>query len=274
MLGFSSVKGKVAIVTGASRGIGEAIARCYAEHGMKVVCANRDPVKGQNIVDSIRTAGGEAVFCKTDSSIPAEMKALVDFTVSTYGRLDGIVNNAGIGMGGTPLHEYSIEDFERIISLNLKGVFAGMKYGADAIFKSKSMGGFIINIASVAGLIPQSGQSLYTSAKFGVAGMTRSASLEYAPHNLTVNAICPGYTLTSMFDVAPPEAMDYFLSNCPAGRMGMPEECAYLALFLASDMARYINGAVIPVDGALAAGAKNVLMWKHPEITEKGEVCH
>jgi NAD(P)-dependent dehydrogenase (short-subunit alcohol dehydrogenase family) len=270
MLDFSSVKGKVVIVTGASRGIGEAIAKCYAEHGMKVVCANRDPIKGQKVVDEIIAENGDAVFFKTDSSNTEEVKALVDFAVATYGRLDGIVNSAGIGMGGTPLHEYTIEDYERIFSLNVKGVFAGMKYGAEAIFRSKSEGGFIINISSIAGIMPQSGQSLYTSTKFGVVGMTRAASLEYAPYNLTVNAICPGYTLTSIFDGAPDKAMDYFLSNCPAGRMGKVEECAYLALFLASDMARYINGAVIPVDGALAAGAKNLMMWKHPEIRKDG----
>ncbi len=270
-LDFASVAGKVVIVTGASRGIGEAIARIYAQHGMKVVCANRKPADGQKLVDSIRAAGGEAVYCRTDSSIPAEVKALVDFSVATYGRLDGIVNNAGFGLGGTPLHEYTLEDCDRIVSLNLKGAFAGMKYAAEAILKSRSAGGFIINIASIAGIMPQSGMSLYTATKFGVVGMTRSAALDYAPHNLTVNAICPGHTLTSIYDIAPPEAMELFREQCPSGQMCDPADCAYLALFLASDLARHVTGAVIPVDGGQAAGQRSVMMWRHPEILEGGD---
>lgn len=267
-MNFDSVKGKVAIVTGASSGIGKAIALCYAHHGMKVVCTNRNPQKGEETVNVIKASGGNAVFFQSDVSKPEEVKALVDYTIDTYGRLDGIVNNAGIGLGGTPLHEYSLEEYDNIMSLNLKSVFTSMKYGSEAILKSKSEGGFIINVSSIAGLLPQSGQSLYTSTKFGVIGMTKSASLEYAPHNITVNAICPGYTVTPIFGDAPDAAMNYFRLACPSGRMGEPEECAYLALFLASDMARYISGAAIPVDGALSAGAKNVLQWKHPEILE------
>jgi NAD(P)-dependent dehydrogenase (short-subunit alcohol dehydrogenase family) len=267
---FESVKGKVAIVTGASRGIGEAIAKCYTENGIKVACAARSREKGEAVVKSIQAIGGDAVFRQTDCSNSDEIAALVDFTTERYGRLDGIVSNAGIGMGGTPIHEFSMEEYDRIMELNLKGVFAGMKYGAEAIFKSGSKGGFLINIASVAGLLPQRGQALYTATKFAVLGMTKTAALDYAPHNITVNAICPGYTLTSMFDGIPEQAFDFFLDDAPSGRMGKPEECAYLALFLASDMARYITGAAIPVDGALSAGAKNVIMWKHPEIRSGG----
>ncbi|MBA4686304.1 MAG: SDR family oxidoreductase [Candidatus Galacturonibacter soehngenii] len=267
-MNFDSVKGKVAIVTGASSGIGKAIAMCYAQHGMKVVCANRNPQKGEETVNEIKAAGGDAVFFQSDVSKAEDVKALVDFTIDTYGRLDGIVNNAGIGLGGTPLHEYSLDEYDNIMSLNLKSVFTAMKYGSEAILKSKSEGGFIINVSSIAGLLPQSGQSLYTSTKFGVIGMTKSASMEYAPHNITVNAICPGYTVTPIFGDAPDAAMNYFRLACPSGRMGEPEECAYLALFLASDMARYISGAAIPVDGALSAGSRNVLQWKHPEILE------
>lgn len=272
MLDFSSVKDKVVIVTGASRGIGEAIARCFGHNGMKVVCAARSVDKGNEVVAAIRADGGDAVFRQTDCSCADEIKALVDFAVSHYGRLDGVVSNAGIGMGGTPLHEYGIDDYDSILSLNLKGVFAGMKYGAEAIFKSGSTGGFLINVASIAGIMPQRGQALYTATKHAVVGMTKSAALDYAPHGITVNAICPGYTLTSMFDGIPSQAEEFFIADCPSGRMGRPEECAYLALFLASDMARYINGTAIPVDGALAAGSKNVISWQHPEILTGGVV--
>lgn len=267
---FESVKGKVAIVTGASRGIGRAIAEIYGANGMKVVCAARSAQQGQAVADGICENGGEAVFVQTDCSDAEQMKKLADTAVSHYKRLDGIVNNAGIGQGGSPLHEYEMQDYENIFDLNSKGVFAGMKYAAEAILRSHSEGGFLINVASIAGIMPQRGQALYTATKFGVVGMTKVAALDYAPYNITVNAICPGYTKTSIFGDAPEQAMDFFAKDCPSGRMGEPKECAYLALFLASDMARYITGAAIPIDGALSAGSKNVSHWKHPEIVHQG----
>lgn len=263
---FKSVNGKVVIVTGASRGIGRTIAQIYGINGMKVVCAARSKEQGEAVAQEIQEKGGEAIFIQTDCSNAGEIKTLIKNTIDHYGKLDGIVNNAGIGQGGIPLHEYETEDYDAIFELNSKGIFAGMKFGAEAIFKSHSNGGFIINIASVAGIMPQRGQTLYTATKFGVIGMTKAAALDYAPHNITVNAICPGYTKTSIFGDAPEQAMAFFAQDCPAGRIGDPEECAYLALFLASDMARYITGAAIPVDGALSAGNKNVIQWKHPEI--------
>ena len=229
---FNSVKGKVAIVTGASRGIGRAIAECFGENGMKVVCAARSAEQGRAVADGICAKGGDAIFIQTDCSKASAIKELVDKTVTHYGKLDGVVSNAGIGMGGTPLHEYEVEDYEKIFSLNSEGVFAGMKYGAEAILKSHSEGGFLINVASVAGLVPQRGQALYSATKFGVVGMTRAAALDYAEYGITVNAICPGYTRTSIFGDAPAAAMDFFASDCPAKRMGDPEECAALALFL------------------------------------------
>lgn len=265
MQDFGSVKGKVVIVTGAASGIGEAIAKVYADHGMKVVCADYDITNGTKVAEQI---GEEAIFQETDCSNAKCMKAVVDIAVSHYNRLDGIVNCAGIGMGGSPLHEYSDADAERIIDLNLKGIFSGMKYAAEAIFKSQDANGFMINIASVAGLVAQRGQALYSATKHGVVGMTKSAALDYAPYNVTVNAICPGYTETAIFRGIPDQAKQIFIKGCPAARMGTPEECAYLALFLASDMARYITGAAIPVDGALSAGIQNVSTWKHPEILE------
>ena len=207
---FDSVKGKTVIVTGASRGIGKAIAAVFGEHGMKVVCAARSQEQGQAVADEICEKGGDAIFVRTDCSSPEEIKTLVDAAVSRYGRLDGVVSNAGIGMGGTPLHEYGLDEYEKIFALNSKGVFAGMKYGAEAIFKARSQGGFLINVASIAGLMPQRGQALYTATKFGVVGMTRAAALDYAKYGITVNAICPGYTKTSIFGDAPEQAMDFF----------------------------------------------------------------
>lgn len=267
-MNFSGVNGKTVIVTGAGSGIGEAIAKLYASNGMKVVCADIRTECGQKTVDEICKNGGNAIFVKIDCSDEKQIENLVNEAVKQYGHLDGIVNNAGIGQGGIPLHECDMEDYDKIFDVNSKGVFAGMKYGAEAILKSHVKGGFILNIASVAGIMPQRGQSLYTATKFGIVGMTKAAALDYAAYDITVNAICPGYTKTSIFGNAPEQALAFFEKDCPAQRIGNPMECAYLALFLASDLARYITGAAIPVDGALSAGSKNVTTWRHPEILE------
>lgn len=271
-ISFSGVEGKVVIVTGASRGIGEAIAKLYGAHKMKVVCANRSEEKGKAVADEICAAGGEAVFFRTDTSCPEDIKAVVDFAVKTYGRLDGIVNNAGMGMGGTPMHENSIDDCRQIMDLNVLGVFAGMKYAVEAMFKTKSEGAFIINIASIAGMVAQSGMGLYAATKHGVVALTKTAALEYAPYGITVNAICPGHTYTSIYGMADEGTLNTFADQVPVGRMGNPMEDAALALFLASDHARFITGAIIPVDGGTTAGQQNIVMWRHPEIINGGEL--
>jgi len=269
MTDFSSVKGKVAIVTGAADGLGKAIALCYAENGIKVVVSDIHAEKGLEVVEEIKANGGEAAFCRTDVSKEEDVKGLVEFAVDTYGRLDGIVNNAGISAANRPTHEYSVDEFDKITAIDLKGVFMGMKYGIEAILKSKSTGGFVVNIASLAGIMGNSAMAIYTSSKHGVVGLTKSAALDYAPYNITVNAICPGTIRTSIWGSAPEEVVQQYAKLLsPNGRLGDPKEIAYLALFLASDMARYISGSAITVDAGSHAGKITPTQWSHPEILD------
>lgn len=269
MTDFSSVKGKVAIVTGAADGLGKAIALCYAENGMKVVVSDINAEKGTMVVDEIKSSGGEAAFCKTDVSNEDDVRRLVEFAIETYGRLDGLVNNAGIAADSRPAHEYSMAEFDRLISIDLRGVFMGMKFAVEAILKTKSSGGFIVNIASMAGVLGNSSMAIYSSAKHGVVGLTKSAALDYAPYNVTVNAICPGTFRTSIWGQAPEEAIkEYAKIFSPSGRLGDPKEVGHLALFLASDLARYISGTAISIDAGSSAGKITPTKWAHPEILE------
>lgn len=269
MTDFSSVKGKVAIVTGAADGLGKAIAQCFAENGIKVIVSDIHAEKGLRVVEEMKANGGEASFFKADVSKEDEVKGLVDFAVHTYGRLDGLVNNAGIAADNRPAHEYSSSEFDRLMAIDLKGVFLGMKFAVEAILKSKSAGGFIINIASQAGILGNSSMALYASAKHGVVGLTKSAALDYAPYNITVNAICPGTFKTSIWGQAPEETInEYAKIFSPNGRLGDPKEIGHLSLFLASDLARYISGSAIVIDAASSAGKITPVQWAHPEILQ------
>ena len=264
---FNSVQGKVVIVTGAADGLGKAIATTYAENGMKVVISDINEQLGQKTVEEILTYNGEASFFKANVAIEEDVKNLVAFALTKYGKLDGIVNNAGIAAPNKVLHELSIQEFEAVQNVNLKGVFLGMKYGIEAILKSKSSSGFIINIASLAGLQGNSGMSLYTASKHGVVGLTKNAALDYAAHNITINAICPGTFRTSIWNNAPEEVIaDLAKKLSPNGRLGDPTEIANLALFLASDLSRFTNGSIISVDAGASAGKALPIEWDKPEI--------
>lgn len=269
MTDFSSVKGKVAIVTGAADGLGKAIAWSYAENGMKVVVSDINADKGAKVAEEIQAAGGEAVFFKTDVSKEDEVKGLVDFAVETYGRLDGLVNNAGIAAESRPTHEFSVAEFDRLMAIDLRGVFLGMKFAVEAILKTKSTGGFIINVASQAGILGNSSMATYASAKHGVVGLTKSAALDYAPYNISINAICPGTFRTSIWGQAPEEVVSQYAKILsPSGKLGDPKEIGHLALFLASDLARYISGSAIVIDAGSHAGKVTPVQWAHPEILE------
>lgn len=266
MTDFKSVQGKVVIVTGGTSGMGKAMAKVFAANGMKVVIAGRKPEAGEKALAELKALGGEAAFFKADVSKPEEVKALVDFAVATYGKLDGICNNAGFGTRERPVHEIPLEEYNAVISTDQAGVFYGIKYAAEAILKSKSEHGFIINTASTAGLKSTEGMALYGMAKSAVVSLTKTAALDYARHNITVNAICPGSVLTEIWAPAPQEYIDSFAVTIPAGRLAMPEEIANLALFLASDLARYITGTTLVIDGAATAGLMRNVQWSNPEI--------
>lgn len=266
MTDFRSVEGKVAVITGAASGMGKAMAKVFCENGMKVVVADINEEKGAAVVEETKAAGGDAAFVKVDVSSEESVKAMVDFAVATYGRLDGIVNNAGLGLASMPIHEIPMQDYETVIGIDQKGVFMGMKYGAEAILRSKSKGGFIINTASTAGIKGTEGMALYGLAKHAVVGMTKVGALDYAKHNITVNAICPGTVKTEIWGMAPQEFIDGFCRQVPAARLAEPIEIANLALFLASDLARYITGQALIIDGAATAGNMQMVKWADPDI--------
>jgi NAD(P)-dependent dehydrogenase (short-subunit alcohol dehydrogenase family) len=249
------LKGKVAIVTGAASGIGEATAVLFAEEGASVVAADRDESKGEQIVQRIRDSGGQAMFVPTDVSSPEQVQAMIAAAVDSYGGLDVIFNNAGIeGEMNKPTAECTLDNWHRVIEINLTGVFLGMKYAIPEMLKTG--GGSIINNASVAGLVGFAGIPAYCASKGGVVQLTKCAAMEYATENIRVNAICPGVIWTPMVERATggtAEGEAAFKALEPVGRFGTAEEIARMALFLACDESTFCTGAPFIVDGGFVA---------------------
>jgi NAD(P)-dependent dehydrogenase (short-subunit alcohol dehydrogenase family) len=242
--------GKVALITGAGRGIGAATARLFAQEGASVVLAARSEEEVTHLADEITTSGGAALAVRTDVADAASMQALVQRAVEAYGRLDLAVNNAGIAGGNTPLIEVSEEVFDRVIAINLKGVFLAMKYEIPAMLAAG--GGAIVNLTSTVGLVGTSaGIAPYIASKHGVVGLTKAAALEYARQHIRVNAIAPGTTRTSVNEhwIADPAISQRITSGIPLGRVGEPLEVAEAILWLCSDAASYLTGVTLPVDG-------------------------
>lgn len=242
---------KVAVITGSGSGIGEAEALLFAREGARVVVNDIQKDKCQRTVDSIKAAGGEASLFVADVSKAAEVKSLMDFAVKTYGKLNILINNAGIGFvgkGDGPVTDVPEPIWDKLMDVNLKGTFLCCKYAVPHMLKSDS--GAIVNTSSIAALIPAV-SSGYAAAKAGVIALTRSIAFRYVKQNIRANTICPGRTETPLLkDLAPnPEAMKELLKLAPMGRFAKPIEIAYAALFLASDEASYVTGAVLVVGG-------------------------
>lgn len=246
---------KAAIVTGAASGIGEATALLFADEGASVVVADRDEERGEHVVEAIRDRGAQALFAKTDVSKPDDVQAMIRAAVKTYGRLDVIFNNAGTeGEMNKPTADCTLENWHRVIEINLTGVFLGMKYAIPEMLKNG--GGSIINNASVAGLVGFAGIPAYCASKGGVIQLTKCAAMEYATQGIRVNVICPGVIWTPMVERATggtAEAEAAFKAMEPVGRFGTAEEIARMALFLASDDASFCTGAPFIVDGGFVA---------------------
>jgi NAD(P)-dependent dehydrogenase (short-subunit alcohol dehydrogenase family) len=246
--------GKVALITGAASGIGRATAIAAAREGAKVLVVDAVPA-GEDTVKLIKQAGGEAAFHKCDVTRAAEVEATVAAAVKVFGRLDCAHNNAGII--GKSLHtaDDTEENFDRIIAVDLKGVWLCMKYEILQMLKQGARGA-IVNTASAAGLVGSHGQPAYTAAKHGVIGLTKVAALEYARHDIRVNSVCPGVIDTAMVAemvTGHPRLRDRLIAVEPIRRMGKPEEIGEAVVWLMSDYASFVTGASLPVDGAMTA---------------------
>jgi len=248
---LSDFQGKVVIVTGASSGIGRAAAVMFAREGAKVVLANRRVKEGNETLQMVKDAGGEGIFVQTDVRIGEQVRNMVNKTVETYGKLDVAFNNAGLaGIFQTVLNEDE-DIFYAQIDTNLKGVWLCMKYEIPEMLKQGK--GVIVNNASITGLRALRKLSSYSASKHGVVGLTNAVAKEFAPKNIRIVSVCPGWTDTPMAKefTQDPERRKKTESQVPLHKIARPEEIAELALFLASDRASYIAGGAIPISGAL-----------------------
>lgn len=248
------VAGKVALVTGGGSGIGRASALTFAREGAKVVVADVAVEGGEETVRLIQQRGGEAVFVKADVSRAAEVEALVARAVQTYGRLDCAHNNAGIEGAAATTVDYTEDAWERVIAINLKGVWLCMKYEIPHMLKQG--GGAIANTASTAGLVGYRGGGAYVASKHGVVGLTKTAALEYAKAGVRVNAVCPGAIDTPMMGRLTghrPQRAERMAAAEPVGRMGRPEEIAEAVVWLCSEAASFVTGHAMAVDGGITA---------------------
>ena len=241
---------KVAIVTGASRGIGRAIAEKLAEEGIFVVINYRgNEEQAKQVQQTIKEQGGNAEIYGCDVSDFSACEVFFKDVIETYGRLDILVNNAGITRDGL-LMKMTESDYDAVLQTNLKGTFNGIRFASRQMLRQKS--GRIINISSVSGILGNAGQANYSASKAGVIGLTKSAARELASRGITVNAVAPGFIKTEMTEVLSEQVQNHAKSQIPLGSFGNPEDVAEAVWFFASDKAGYITGQVLNVDGGMA----------------------
>ena len=246
------LKDKVALVTGCSSGIGKATAVAFARKMTKVAVCDIRQKEGEELVEEIKKAGGEAVFIKTDVSKLDDVESAVNKTVKTFGKLDFGINNAGIGCENAFIDRTSKENWDNVININLTGVWICMKYEIAQMLKTG--GGVIVNVASVAGLVASGfGYASYYASKHGVIGLTKAAALEYAQKGIRVNTVCPGFINTAMFASFSQEIKEGAVAGTPIGRLGEPEEVADSILWLCSGKSSLVTGHTLVIDGGYVA---------------------
>lgn len=251
---YPEFKDKVVIITGASFGIGKATALAFANEGAKLVLSDVQDKEGKALAEDIRSKGSECIYVHCDISKPAEVKNMVSEGVKKFGRLDIAYNNAGIEGEMGFIADGSEENFDRIIGINLKGVWACMKYEIPEMLKNKK--GVIVNCSSIAGVIGSQGLPVYVASKHGVIGFTKNAALEYAKQGIRVNAVCPAGVHTPMLErlvESSPGLGEQLDAMHPIGRAAQPEEIADAVLYLCSDSASFVTGHEMLVDGGYTA---------------------
>jgi NAD(P)-dependent dehydrogenase (short-subunit alcohol dehydrogenase family) len=250
---MGNFEGKTALVTGGGSGLGEAISKDLAKNGANVVVVDVNLDAATRVADQITADGGTAVPFQGNTAVAEDSKKAVDFAVEKYGALNYAVNNAGIGGASAPVGEIDIEDWDRVIAINLSGVLYGMRYQVPAILAAGASEGAIVNMASIHGAVAAPGNAAYTAAKHGVVGMTKNAAAEYGAQGLRVNAIGPGYIDTPLLAAAPKEVINGLEAKHPLGRLGQAEEIANVTTFLLSDKASFMTGSYVLVDGGYTA---------------------
>ena len=246
------LKDKVALVTGGGQGIGEAVAKVYAQEGAKVVVVDVNYDSASKVANEIKNFGGEALAFKTDVTKEDDVKAMLDFTIKNYGKLDCACNNAGKSSATINLVDTPVENFNEVLDLDVRGVFFCCKEEIKAMHKNGK--GTIVNVSSTSGLLGNPGITPYNTSKHAVLGLTKSAALEECKNNIRINAICPGVTETPLIKNVrdnDPDTYQLFCTQIPLGRLATPLEIANVVLFLSCDMSSYMIGSTVVVDGGV-----------------------